>query len=164
MVWSKDWGREPLPSNDLACTIVRLACSLRYFAGDSPYNNLAWHFSRWYLSKCVVRCGCLQSIGGLLHCVPREEYKQRRLAADFQMASPAGFDSSAGAIDGILIWIHKLKRKDWSISGVGQLKFFCERKNKFGWLSSRQWRPWKVPRNVDHEHWLYVQLFGVWRI
>ena len=40
--------------------------------------------------------------------------------------------NGAGAIDGILIWMHKPSLKEADAAGVGQKKFFCGQKNKFG--------------------------------
>ncbi len=41
-------------------------------------------------------------------------------------------DSDAGAIDGILIWVHKPSPKDCVDAGCSSGKFFCGRKKKFG--------------------------------
>ena len=41
-------------------------------------------------------------------------------------------DVCAGAIDGILVWIHKPTLTEAKSVGIDQQKFFCGRKNKFG--------------------------------
>ena len=58
--------------------------------------------------------------------------EQKRIAAEFQAASTPGITNCAGAIDGILIWILKPSLKESEIAGVGQKKFLCGRKHKFG--------------------------------
>ena len=50
----------------------------------------------------------------------------------FQNASTPGISNCAGAIDGILIWTYKPSLKDAKDSGIGQKKFLCGRKHKFG--------------------------------
>ena len=63
---------------------------------------------------------------------PHQHDKQGKIATEFKAVSQAVFDNCAGAIDGILIWIHKPSHGESKHCGVGQLKFFCSRKNKFG--------------------------------
>ena len=63
---------------------------------------------------------------------PEDHDKQKQIAAEFQAVSQAGFTTCAGAVDGILIWIHKPTQTEAQKCGVGQLKFYCGRKNKFG--------------------------------
>jgi hypothetical protein len=63
---------------------------------------------------------------------PADHIKQRQIADGFLEASAAGFECCAGAIDGILIWIHKPSDKDCALSGCDPGKFFCGRKHKFG--------------------------------
>jgi hypothetical protein len=58
--------------------------------------------------------------------------KQKKIASGFCSASKVKFDCCAGAIDGILIWMHKPSLKEADAAGVGQKKFFCGQKNKFG--------------------------------
>ena len=50
----------------------------------------------------------------------------------FRDASKVKFDCCAGAIDGILIWMHKPSSKEAKNAGVGQKKFLCGQKHKFG--------------------------------
>jgi hypothetical protein len=59
---------------------------------------------------------------GIQHCI----------AEGFRQVSSANFESCAGAIDGILIWMHKPSVNECIISGCGSGKFLCERKKKFG--------------------------------
>ena len=63
---------------------------------------------------------------------PSDVNKQKQIARGFCDASKVKFDCCAGAIDGILIWMHKPSLKEADGAGVGQKKFICGRKNKFG--------------------------------
>ncbi len=44
--------------------------------------------------------------------------------------SRAGFKCCAGAIDGILIWIHKPSQKHYMDNGCDKRMFYCGRKKK----------------------------------
>jgi hypothetical protein len=46
--------------------------------------------------------------------------------------SRAGFKCCAGAIDGVLIWLHKLSQKDCIDNGCDKGKFYCGRKKRYG--------------------------------
>jgi hypothetical protein len=63
---------------------------------------------------------------------PSDHEQQKRIAADFRTASQVDFDNCAGALDGILIWMTKPRENDANCAGVGQKKFLCGRKHKFG--------------------------------
>jgi hypothetical protein len=54
------------------------------------------------------------------------------LVAGFKEASAIGFDTCAGVIDGILKWMQKPTINEAKRVGVGQKKFLCGRKHKFG--------------------------------
>ena len=63
---------------------------------------------------------------------PSDVEMQKSIARGFCKASTVKFDYCAGAIGGILIWMHKPAKKEADAAGVGQKKFLCGRKNKFG--------------------------------
>jgi hypothetical protein len=63
---------------------------------------------------------------------PTDHDKQQSIAAEFSNVSSAGFGCCAGAIDGILLWIHKPSPRDCLNNGCSLGKFFCGRKKKFG--------------------------------
>ena len=63
---------------------------------------------------------------------PSDVEDQKTIAKGFCDVSKVKFDCCAGAIDGILIWMHKPSMKDADAAGVGQKKFYCGRKGKFG--------------------------------
>jgi hypothetical protein len=63
---------------------------------------------------------------------PDDHDAQHCLADGFRDVSGANFQCCAGAIDGILIWIHKPSNKDCEDSGCSPGKFMCGRKKKYG--------------------------------
>jgi hypothetical protein len=63
---------------------------------------------------------------------PDNHNRQRYIAEGLYKASSAGFRCCAGAIDGILIWVHKPSPKDCVDAGCSSDKFLCGRKKKFG--------------------------------
>jgi DDE superfamily endonuclease len=63
---------------------------------------------------------------------PDSHEDQRRIAEEYREKSTANFAICAGAIDGILIWTRKPSGADCEKLQLGQRKFFCSRKNKFG--------------------------------
>jgi len=123
----------PVPNGPIS-TKVRLACALRYFAGGSPYDIMIKygisHSEVFTSIWCVVEA--VNRLKEFFIMYPQEHGKQREIAAGFEAASQAGFNNRGGAIDGVLIWIHKPTPSEAQRSGVGQKKFFCGRKGKFG--------------------------------
>ena len=111
---------------------VRLSMAIRYFAGGSPVDIAIVHGvspsevyrAVWEVVDAVNACKTLQFE------FPSKHAEQMQLASDFERLSRAGFDNCAGAIDGILVWIHKPTDEDCGDIGAG--KFFCGRKKKFG--------------------------------
>jgi hypothetical protein len=63
---------------------------------------------------------------------PTGHDEQLKIAADFKAKSSAGFGVCAGAVDGILIWIHQPTLEEAKQVGVDQQKFVCGRKHKHG--------------------------------
>ena len=123
----------PVPNGPIATT-VRLACAVRYFAGGSPYDLMGKYGishsevmrSVWYTVEAI------NSLKEFFIIYPDDEEEQRKVASSFRKASSVDFDNCAGAIDGILIWIHKPSSMDATRSGIGSRKFYCGRKHKFG--------------------------------
>ena len=132
----REGGNYSLPPvrNGLITSSVRLACAIRYFAGGSPYDIM--------VAYCVGYTEVLKSVWIIVEAVnscpafnisyPDSLDKQKQIAAEFQAASTPGITNCAGAIDGILIWILKPSLEESKIAGVGQKKFLCGRKHKFG--------------------------------
>jgi hypothetical protein len=63
---------------------------------------------------------------------PADHEEQQAIAEGFRRKSAANFDCCAGAIDGILVWIHKPSQEECTKAGCSDGKFFCGRKHKFG--------------------------------
>ena len=126
--------KPPPTHNGKVSTKVRLACALRYFAGGSLYDLMG----KYGVSYTVV----LNSVSFVVEAInqlkefhinyPEDAESQKRIAAGFKVASAVGFDSCAGAIDGILIWIQKPWNDDAAVTGVGPARYFCGRKHKYG--------------------------------
>jgi hypothetical protein len=113
---------------------VRLACALRWFAGGSVYDIMTTYgishtdtlLSVWYVVDAVNNHPSLQIV------YPADHEEQRSIARGFLRVSAANFGCCAGAIDGILIWIHQPSPADCIEAGCDTRKFFCARKHKFG--------------------------------
>ena len=56
---------------------------------------------------------------------PKDHEGQRQIALGFQNMSKAGLKCCAGAIDGILLWIHKPSKKDCMDVGCNDGKVMC---------------------------------------
>ena len=120
--------------NGLITPSVRLACALRYFAGGSPYDIMS--------SYCAGYPDVIHSVWYVVDAInahpefrmsyPSDHEQQRAIAEGFRRKSAANFKCCAGAIDGILVWIHKPSEEDSAKAGCSEGKFFCGRKNKFG--------------------------------
>ena len=113
---------------------VHLAVALPYFAGGSPYDittTFGISFSEvfvsvWSIVDAINRCTNFDIE------YPMTEEKQREIANGFHAVSGAGIKCCAGAIDGMLVWIHKPSRQCCTETSCADGKFLCGRKNKFG--------------------------------
>jgi hypothetical protein len=56
---------------------------------------------------------------------PDDHNIQDSIAEGFHQVLSANFKRFAGAIDGILIWIHKPSRREYITSGCGSGKLYC---------------------------------------
>ena len=54
------------------------------------------------------------------------------ISSEFSARSKAGFNNCIRCIDGLLIWLEKLSKKECEQVGVDTGKFYCSRKGKFG--------------------------------
>jgi hypothetical protein len=106
----------------------RLACALRYFAGGSPYDIIT--------SYCIGYADMITSVWYVVDAInayskfqisyPADHEEQRAIAEDFRRKSAANFDCCAGAIDGILVWIHKPSQEECTRAGCSDGKFNCQ--------------------------------------
>ena len=130
----KGGGRTRHVPNGRISPDVRLACAIRWFAGGSPYDMMTTFGvshtevvnSYWYVVDAVNKHPKFTIK------YPEDHNAQYTIAQGFHKVSRAGFKCCAGAIDGILIWIHKPSREDCLDNGCDEGKFFCGRKKKFG--------------------------------
>ena len=107
--YGANWSAPPIP-NGLILTSVRLGIALRYSAGGSPYNIM--------VKFGVSHTSIFESVWIIVEAVnalpvtkieyPSDVKLQRQIAKGFCDVSKVKFDCCAGAIDGILIWTHKL--------------------------------------------------------
>jgi hypothetical protein len=125
--------RPPVPNGQIPSS-VRLGCALRYFGGGSPYDLMViFGISHTeVLSSVWIVVEAVNKHAPFFIEYPADHEKQKEIASAFYNASSAGFDSCAGAIDGILIWTQKPSEKEAAKCGLGRKKFLCGRKNKFG--------------------------------
>jgi DDE superfamily endonuclease len=129
----KQGSRNYIPNGPIS-TDVRLACALRWFAGGSVYDIMTTYgightdtiASCWYVVDAV------NNHPNFTIVYPSDHNQQRSIAEGFSQVSAANFECCAGAIDGMLIWIHKPSKKDCIQAGCSSGKFFCGRKKKFG--------------------------------
>ena len=64
---------------------------------------------------------------------PASHHDQEKIATGFKEKSGIGLANCVGAIDGLLVWIHKPNKADVEKNiGFGPKKFFCGRKKKYG--------------------------------
>jgi len=111
-----------------------LTVALRCFAGGRPEDISLVHGishskvfnSIWKLVDAVNKC----PERAFKH--PESHVEQQLIAGGFKGKSFPGFSVCAGAIDCMLIWIKKPNAEQCRISQVGEKKWFCGRKKKFG--------------------------------
>ena len=123
----------PIP-NGIISSSARLGIALRYFAGGSPYDIMVkFGVSHSSVFECVwIIVQAVNELSAMKISYPSDVETQKKIARGFCNASKVKFDCCAGAIDGILIWMHKPSQKEADAAGVGQKKFLCGRKSKFG--------------------------------
>jgi hypothetical protein len=113
---------------------VRLACAIRWFAVGSFYDIMTTYGvshtntvnSCWYFVDAV------NQHPDFAIKYPDDHSAQHSIANGFYGVSGANFQCCAGAIDGILIWIHRPLQKDCDDAGCNAGKFYCGQKKKFG--------------------------------
>ncbi|EJK44605.1 hypothetical protein THAOC_36845 [Thalassiosira oceanica] len=124
-------GRTP---NGNITKLHRLSMALRYCAGGDPVDIADIHGVKddEVLNSLWDVVDAIHQSTELDIKFPENEADQRRVAAGFRRKSEINIDCCVGAIDGILIWIHKPSTRDEKVIGIGPKKFFCGRKKKFG--------------------------------
>lgn len=127
--------RGKTPNGDITMPTC-LAMALRYFCGGDPKdighthgvsNTTEVMKSVWYVVDAVNATPSLDIK------FPSTHEGQRKVAAWFRRKSRIGLGNCVGAIDRLLVWIHKPTSIDVEENiGFGPKKFFCGRKKKFG--------------------------------
>lgn len=118
----------PIPSES------RLSAAIRFFAGGSPCDIMSSHGmgkSEVYNSVWMT-VNAINATKQFNIVFPTDHTTQKRIAQGFQQHSVPGFSTVVGAIDGVIIWTEKPTKEECIKVGVGESKFFCFRKNKFG--------------------------------
>jgi hypothetical protein len=113
----------------------RVAMALRYFAGGSRYDIAQAHgvASPEVLKSVWIVVDAVNHTPRFDMEYPSSHALQQKIASDFQKKSKVGLNNCGGAIDGLLIWIHKPSEKELKhVIGFGDKKFFCGRKKKYG--------------------------------
>ena len=114
---------------------IRLGgCALRFWScGDAHDMMLVFGISYCKVFRSIdfVREAINQTLSLQLE-FPTDHAKQRAIAKSFQQKSEVGFDNCGGCVDGLLIWIHMPSLEECEKVSVGQTKFVCGRKSKFG--------------------------------
>ena len=113
---------------------VCVACALHWFAGGSVYDIMTTfgishtdaNDSCWFVVDAINRHPNFTIM------YPEDHNTQYSIAEGFCQVSSADIGCCAGAIDGVLIWIHKPSVQDCIMSGCSPGKFVCNRKKKFG--------------------------------
>jgi hypothetical protein len=113
---------------------ARLSMALRVAAGGDVLDIADYHgvnedeamASFWFVVDAINNTPQLNIV------FPETYEEQEHLAAEFKKKSEIGIACCIGAIDGILIWIHKPTEANCKDMGVGPVKFFCGRKKKYG--------------------------------
>ena len=104
------------------------------FCGRFPYDLMSSYcvgypdvkHSFWYVVDAI------NALPEFRMSYPADHEQQRAIAESFRRKSAANFECCAGAVDGILVWIHKPSEEDCAKAGCSEGKFFCGRKHKFG--------------------------------
>ena len=124
-------GRTP---NGNITHLHRLSMALRYCAGGDPTDIADIHGVKddEVLNSLWDVVDAIHQSPELDIKFPETEADQRRVAEGFRRKSQIDIDCCVGAVDGILIWIHKPSSEDEKVIRIGPKKFFCGRKKKFG--------------------------------
>ena len=93
---------------------ARLSMALRYFAGGDPADICDHHGcsldeplrSVWFVVDAIHEAPEMNIV------FPQTHEEQALVAEGFRAKSEIGIDNCVGAIDGILIWIHKPGKND----------------------------------------------------
>jgi DDE superfamily endonuclease len=123
----------PVPNGPIT-TSMRLLVALRFFKG-CPSFDIHELFGMSHAAVTQSIWIVVQAINDFapFHLeYPSDHNQQQAIAESFRQVSTVDFANCAGAIDGILIWIHRPTVQQAQEAEVGQQKFYCGRKGKYG--------------------------------
>ena len=106
---------------------VRLACAIRWFAGGSLYNIMTTYGIGHTdaMNSCWNVVDAVNNHADFAIKYPDNHDAQQSIARGFaDVVSSAGFECCAGAVDGILIWIHRPSQKDCNDARRDTGKYF----------------------------------------
>lgn len=113
---------------------ARVSMALRIAAGGDPLDIASFYGVNDYepMNSFWDIVDAINQAEQLNIEFPRCHEEQEKIAEGFRRKSEIDIDCCVGAIDGVLIWIHKPTDADCGSMGFGPVKFFCGRKKKFG--------------------------------
>ena len=126
-------GRDP---NGTIGADLKLSMAIRFFAGGDPLDIMLSHgvsYTSVYKAIWEVVDAVNQS-PYLAISFPKDHQSQQQIADGFKQKSKANFGCCIGAIDGTLIWTTKPTLSDCDAMNVGEIKFMCGRKKRYGLL------------------------------
>ena len=108
--------------------------ALQFFSGGDKLSIASVHGvhpeevrkSKWFVVDAIHLSPELDIL------YPTCNNKQLKIALGFKKKSSINIDNCAGAIDVILIWIHKPSKSDIKDVGIIPKKIYCRRKKEFG--------------------------------
>lgn len=133
-VINQDRDRVKRAPNGVISKACRLAAAIRFFAGGDPYDIMQiFQISHSEVFRSVDAIISAVNLSRELAIMfPDSHDEQQQIARDFAQVSSAGFRGCCGCLDGLLIWTHKPTKEDCLFLGVGEQKFYCHRKGKYG--------------------------------
>jgi hypothetical protein len=118
---------------------IHISSALRYLAGGQAMDIALVHgvsHSKVFDSLWLV-VDTINQEPELSITFPESHAEQLQLADEFRRKISAGFSNCMGAIDGMLVWIHKPSKQDVKVMKCGEAKFFCGRKKIWFEYASR---------------------------
>jgi hypothetical protein len=115
-----------------ACPFVFLYIKVSKFPRAHNRLNLGWIQPYRCYQQLLYVVDAVNSHPNFKSTYPKEHDKQQSIVEGFRQVSGANFACCTGAIDRILIWVHRPRERDCIESGCSAGKFFCGRKKMFG--------------------------------
>jgi hypothetical protein len=107
--------------NGPICHCIRISITLRYLAGGQTMDIALVHgvsHSEVFESLWMV-IDAINKEPSLIISFPDTHTEQTKIADGFKKKSQPGFSNCCGAIEGVLVWIHKPSKKDVSLTRCG---------------------------------------------